>query len=119
MRPSEDKLIEDVKRASRPENLGMILVHNGIVRGSSRSGKTVEEMELDYDEEKLKEIVSEFENREGIEAIKVWINRGRLKVGDDIMVVVVAGRFRTDVLPTFEELISRIKKEVVVEKEIG
>ncbi|TCK05272.1 molybdenum cofactor biosynthesis protein MoaE [Phorcysia thermohydrogeniphila] len=119
MRPSVDKLIEDVKRASRPENLGMILVHNGIVRGSSRSGKTVEEMELDYDEEKLKKIVSEFESRDGIEAIRVWINRGRLKVGDDIMVVVVAGRFRTDVLPAFEELISRIKKEVVVEKEIG
>jgi len=118
MKPSVDALIEEVKKTSDLKNLGMILVHNGVVRGSSRSGKTVEGMELDYDEEKLKEVVSEFENREGIAAIRVWINRGRLKVGDDIMVVAIAGRFRTDVLPAFEELISRIKKEVVIEKEI-
>jgi molybdopterin synthase catalytic subunit len=117
MKPSVDALIEEVKKVSDLKKVGMILVHNGIVRGSSRSGKAVKEMELDYDEKKLKEIVSEFESREGIEAIKVWINRGRLKVGDDIMVVVVAGRFRTDVLPVFEQLISRIKKEVVVETE--
>ncbi|RUM43942.1 MAG: molybdenum cofactor biosynthesis protein MoaE, partial [Desulfurobacterium sp.] len=62
--------------------------------------------------------ISEIERRNGIEAVKVWINRGRLKVGDDIMVVVVAGRFRKDVLPAFEELISRIKEEVVVEREV-
>ena len=40
-----------------------------------------------------------------------------LKVGDDIMYVLVAGRLRTNVLPTFEELVSKIKREVVSEKE--
>ncbi|SMO65192.1 molybdopterin synthase catalytic subunit [Balnearium lithotrophicum] len=118
MRPSVDELIDKVKRNSNPENLGMILVHNGIVRESSRSGERVSEMELSFDSEKLNEVVSEIEKKDGIEAVEVWINKGRLKVGDDIMVVVVAGRFRSDVLPAFEELISRIKKEVVVEKEI-
>ena len=118
MRPSVEELIRDVKRSSDPKNLGMVLVHNGIVRGSSKKGEAVEGMELDYDEEKLKEVISEIERRDGIEAVKVWINRGRLKVGDDIMVVVVAGRFRKDVLPAFEELISRIKEEVVVEREV-
>ncbi|RUM90157.1 MAG: molybdenum cofactor biosynthesis protein MoaE [Thermovibrio sp.] len=118
MRPSVDELIDRVKRSSNPGNLGMILVHNGIVRGSSRSGERVSEMELSFDSEKLKKVVSEIEKKDGIEAVEVWINEGRLKVGDDIMVVVVAGRFRSDVLPAFEELISRIKKEVVVEKEI-
>ncbi len=34
------------------------------------------------------------------------------------MIVAVAGRYRSDVLPAFEELISRIKKEVVLEKEV-
>jgi molybdopterin synthase catalytic subunit len=111
-------MIDRVKRNSNPENLGIILVHNGVVRGSSRSGERVSEMELSFDRERLKDVVSEIEGRDGIEAVEVWINEGRLKVGDDIMVVVVAGRFRSDVLPAFEELISRIKKEVVVEKEI-
>jgi molybdopterin synthase catalytic subunit len=118
LRPSVDEMIDRVKRNSNPENLGIILVHNGVVRGSSRSGERVSEMELSFDRERLKDVVSEIEGRDGIEAVEVWINEGRLKVGDDIMVVVVAGRFRSDVLPAFEELISRIKKEVVVEKEI-
>jgi len=118
MRPSVDKLIEEVKKASNPENVGMILVHNGVVRASSKTGKKVSEMELSFDEEKLKEVISSIEKREGIEAVRVWINSGRLKIGDNIMIVVVAGRFRSDVLPALEELLSRIKKEVVVEKEI-
>ncbi len=118
MKPSVDKLIEEIKKVSNPENVGMILVHNGIVRASSKTGEKVSEMELSFDEEKLKEVISSIEKRDGIEAVRVWINSGRLKIGDDIMIVVVAGRFRSDVLPAFEELISRIKNEVVVEKEI-
>ena len=117
-RVSADELIERVKRRARPENLGMVLVHNGVVRGSSRSGREVKEMELSVNREKLKELIEEIEKREGIEAVEVWINEGRLKVGDDIMLVAVGGRFRSDVLPAFEELIGRIKREVVVEKEI-
>lgn len=112
-----DELLEKVKKKSNSENLGMILVHNGIVRGSSRSGKKVSGMELKVDWQKLEEVKGEIEKREGIEAVEVWLNEGKLKVGDDIMIVVVAGRFRSDVLPAFEELISRIKREVVVEDE--
>lgn len=118
MRPSIDEVVERVKRRSNPENLGMVLVHNGIVRGSSRSGSKVSGMELSYDEEKLEELVLEIESRDGIEAVEVWLNSGELSVGDDIMIVVVGGRYRSDVLPAFEELISRIKKEIVVEKEV-
>jgi len=117
-RPGVEELIKRVKERSRPENLGMVLVHNGVVRGSSKAGKKVSEMELSVDREKLKEVVEEIEKREGIEAVEVWINEGRLKVGDDIMLVAVGGRFRSDVLPAFEELIGRIKKEVVVEREV-
>jgi hypothetical protein len=40
-------------------------------------------------------------------------------VGDDIMYVLVAGRFRTDVLPTLQELLGIIKKDVVKEQETG
>ncbi len=118
MRPSIDEIVKRVKGRSNPENLGMVLVHNGVVRGSSRSGGKVSGMELSYNAEKLKQLISEIESREGIEAVEVWLNSGKLNVGDDIMVVAVAGRYRSDVLPAFEELISRIKKEVVLEKEV-
>ena len=50
--------------------------------------------------------------------MRAWINRGKLKVGDDIMFLLVAGRFRTDVLPVFESTLSTIKNKIVKESEI-
>lgn len=113
-----EKWIEEVKKHPNSDSVGMILIHNGIVRASSRSGKAVKGMRLSYNEQKLQSIVNEFKNREGIVDIKVWINEGELKVGDDIMKVLVAGRLRTDVFPVMEELVGKIKKEVVYEEEI-
>jgi molybdopterin synthase catalytic subunit len=34
------------------------------------------------------------------------------------MLLLVAGKFRTDVLPVFEELLSVIKSEIVTEEEV-
>ena len=42
--------IEEVKQTTNPEELGMILIHNGIVRGTSKSGKPVHGMKLSWDE---------------------------------------------------------------------
>ena len=114
-----DRWIEEVKQGATPEELGMILVHNGIVRGTSKSGKPVRGMKLSYDQKKLASLVPVFKRRSGIIEVKVWINSGNLKVGDNIMFLLVAGRFRTDVLPVFEEFLSMIKNEIVAEEEIG
>jgi molybdopterin synthase catalytic subunit len=112
-----EEWINQMKQGLDPGELGMILVHNGIVRATSKKGEPVQGMRLSYDEEKLERVISEHREKDGIAGIRVWINRGELKVGDDIMVVLVAGRFRTDVLPAFESLVRRIKSEVVAEQE--
>lgn len=112
-----EKFIRELKNSCAPENLGMILVHVGIVRGSSKDGSPVKKMKVDFSEEKLKALIKKYERKEGICGIRVWINRGLLKVGEPIMVVAVAGRFRKDVLPCFEELINQLKNNVVEEKE--
>ena len=112
-----DKWLEGVKRKVDPSLLGMILVHNGVVRGTSKHGKPVTGMKLSYDQAKLQSCVERFKAREGIVEIKAWINEGDLKVGDDIMLLLVAGRLRTDVLPVFQEVLSIIKNEVVREEE--
>ncbi len=114
-----EEWLAEVKKTADPEGLGMVLVHNGVVRGTSEQGNPVSGMNLSYDEEKLQRLVSEQKRKDGIVDIKVWINRGELKVGDDIMLVLVAGRFRTDVLPVFEFLLSTIKREIVHERELG
>ena len=113
-----DSWIEEVKRKANPEELGMILVHNGIVRGTSKSGKPVRGMKLSYNQEKLDSVMPVFKQKPGITAVKVWINTGDLRVGDDIMLLLVAGRFKTNVFPVLEELLSIIKSEVVIEKEV-
>jgi len=114
-----DKWIEEIKQKTDPQEIGMILVHNGVVRATSKAGKPVKAMRLTYDRDKLDAALQGFEKRNGIACIKVWINSGDLKIGDDIMYAAVAGRFRTDVFPVFEELISFIKREIVREQEIG
>ena len=112
-----EQWLEEVKKSADPGALGMILVHNGIVRATSKKGKPVHGMSLSYDKAMLERAITEHKKRDGIETIRVWINSGELRVGDDIMIVLVAGRFRTDVLPVFESLISIIKNEIVTERE--
>ncbi len=110
--------LKEVKESADPSALGMILVHEGIVRGTSKAGGRIRGMRLSHDKEKLDKLVSELRQREGIVDIRVWINSGDLKIGDDIMLALVAGRFRTDILPVFVELLTAIKSEIVQEREI-
>jgi molybdopterin synthase catalytic subunit len=110
--------IKEIKKECPPDMLGMILFHNGIVRATAKDGAKVQAMNLFYDKAKLDKAVREFKKRDGIADIKAWINEGHLKIGDDIMNVCVAGRFRKDVLPVFQELISMIKTEIVKEEEL-
>lgn len=113
-----ERWINEIKATTPPSALGMILIHNGLVRATDKHGRKVLGMELSYDAKKLEEIEKEFSKKEGIVAVKIWINEGRLPVGADIMKVCVAGRFRTDVLPVLTELVALIKTQVVSEKEI-
>lgn len=112
-----DQWIEEIKKRSDFENLGMFLCHHGIVRATSKDGKPVKSMHLSYNKDKLRTLVEEVSRREGIVSVKVWINEGLLHVGDEIMYALVAGKFRTNVFPVLDELISRIKKEIVSEAE--
>lgn len=112
-----EKWISEIKKDSDFKNLGMFLIHNGVVRSTSKNGKVVKGMDLSYDKEKLKSLIDTFKKREGIVDVRVWINEGSLKVGDDIMYVLVAGKLRTYVLPALQELVSKIKEEIVFEVE--
>jgi len=96
----------------------MILIHNGIVRAKAKDGKVVQAMRVFYDRSMLDDTVRELKKKDGIAEIRVWINEGALQIGDDIMKICVAGRFRTDVLPVFQDLLTIIKRDIVTEEEI-
>jgi molybdopterin synthase catalytic subunit len=113
-----EEWLKETKEKSDFKDLGMILVHNGIVRATSKDGRSVKGMHLSYDKKKLASLIDELRRKDGIVEIKAWINEGDLNVGDNIMYAFVAGRFRTIVIPVLEELVARIKQEIVSEKEI-
>lgn len=113
-----EQWIKEIKKECPPDLLGMILVHNGVVRATSKKGEPVGSMNLSFDQASLDKAVARCKSSEGIVDVRVWINSGTLQVGDDIMYVCVAGRFRNDVLPVFQELIALIKTEIVKEEEL-
>ena len=98
--------------------IGMILAHQGIVRGTSRSGEPVRGMMLRSDGERLEEVLAEAGTWPGVCAVRGWVNEGPLSVGDDVMRVLVAGDVRDNVFAALQRLVSLIKSEVVSESEL-
>jgi molybdopterin synthase catalytic subunit len=100
------------------QNVGMILVHNGIVRGTSRAdGSKVSCVDVTPDHDKIKALCQEFQGREGIHKVLAEAKSGRLQVGDDLLFIVVAGDFRENVKACLSDLLDRIKSEAVVKTE--
>ena len=123
--PSMDAWLKEAKQAENAHRVGMYLTHNGIVRESNKAsvryGETerkVKGMLFSYDAEKLDAVVDEARGMEGIYYIKVWLNEGELKTGDDIMYVLIGGDIRPRVVDCLQYLVGRIKNECVVENEI-
>ena len=117
-RPSLEAWLEEVKREPGAARIGMYLAHNGVVRGTSRDGTPVSGMDLACDHQRLRAVVEEIERRPGVVTVRVWVNEGRLAVGDDIMLVLVGGDIRENVIGALQELVRLIKTEVVKEREL-
>ncbi len=123
--PSIDQWMKEAKADPSAGLCGMYLVHNGTVRETAkakvRSGeentKPVTGMFFQADEEKLEAAVRAARQMEGIYYVRVWLNEGELKPGDDIMLVLVGGDIRPRVIDALQTLVGTIKNECVVEKE--
>jgi len=106
------EMIGRVKAHPHYQRVGMILSHNGVVRGTSRDGKPVRELNIRVDRDRLTEIISEMKRRPGIVEILAEVREGKLSVGEDVMIVVVAGDFRENVFSVLMDTVNTIKKEV-------
>jgi molybdopterin synthase catalytic subunit len=95
----------------------MIASHLGLVRGSSRDGRTVTAIEVAYDRERLRKIVEEMKGLPGILDIQVETSEGRLEVGDEILAVVVGGDIRENVFDALVRTVNRIKAEASRKRE--
>jgi len=105
-------MIEKMKRHPRFREVGMILTHTGIVRGHSRDGRPVSEVEVRADLQSLEKVIGEMKARPGIVEILAEVREGRLRVGEEIMNVAVAGDIRENVFAALVDTVNRIKAEV-------
>ncbi len=115
--PSVDTLINEVIHETEGQ-IGMILTHVGVVRASSRNGTPVRGVRIRVNEDKLNEILAQARAQEGIFAVKAFVREGELKVGDKVMVLLVAGDFRENVFRTLRETLDQIKAQVTTKEEI-
>jgi len=124
--PSLDTWLREAKALpDAPEN-GMYLFHNGVVRAAPKAVVRLGEervqdvggMLFSYDEEKVAAAIERAKRMPGIFHVRVWLNSGRLKLGDDIMLVLIGGDIRPRVIDALQSLVGEIKSHCVVEQEI-
>ena len=125
-RPSLDQWLAEAQADPAAAQCGMYLFHTGVVRSTPkakvRSGKDMDRIvravDFSYDEGKVAEAVARVKAMPGIFYVRVWLNRGLLPVGDEIMLVLVGGDIRPRVIDALQSLVGEIKTSCVSEQEV-
>jgi molybdopterin synthase catalytic subunit len=107
------QMVADIKAHPEFSKAGMILAHNGVVRETTRDGRAVTGLEIEVDHDRLEQILAKERARPGILDIQVYIQENKpLKVGDDVMFLVVAGNIRENVIAALTDTLNQIKADV-------
>jgi molybdopterin synthase catalytic subunit len=125
--PSMDTWLKEAKKDPSAVNVGMFLAHNGVVRQTPKAkvrngiddGSVVTGMDFSFDQGKVDMAIAEAKMLDGIYYVRVWLNEGRLGLGDDIMFVLIGGDIRPHVVDALQYLVEKIKTECVIEIEQG
>ncbi len=113
-----NRMIEAIKNRPDFDKVGMVLCHNGVVRATSRDGRKVSGLRVAVDHDKLEQIISEQRRKPGIQDIRVEIAENRdLAVGDDVMLLAVAGDIREHVIAVLTDTLNLIKSTVTAKTE--
>jgi molybdopterin synthase catalytic subunit len=113
------RIAEIKKQPGFQDNVGMILIHNGVVRNWSRKDKgKVKALEVTPDLIKIEAIRQELLHRKGIFDIVIETRSGIFQPGDDLLFLIVAGDIREHIKPVLAELLDRVKAEAIAKKEL-
>jgi len=106
-------LIDRIRQHPGFAGVGMILCHNGVVRATSRDGRKVSGLRVTVDHQRLALLLESQRQTPGILDIQVEIAEDRdLAVGQDVMVLAVAGDIRETVIQTLQTTLEAIKTTV-------
>ena len=113
-----NKMMQQIKSQPDFNKVGMVLCHNGVVRATSRDGRKVSGLRVAVDHEKLEQIIAEQRLKSGIQDIRVEIAENRdLAVGNDVMLLAVAGDIRENVIAVLTDTLNLIKSTVTTKTE--
>ena len=123
--PSMDQWLAEAKASENADKCGMFLTHNGVVRATAkaqvREGEqkpAVSQVEFSYDAAGVEAAIAEALTWDGVYYVKVWLNEGVCNVGDSLMYVLIGADIRPRCIDALQNLVGKIKNELVVEKEI-
>ncbi|WP_165062013.1 MULTISPECIES: molybdenum cofactor biosynthesis protein MoaE [unclassified Adlercreutzia] len=124
--PSIDQWLKEAKTSPEAEQCGMFLTHNGVVRitpkAQVREGVeglgNVAQVEFSYDAAGVDAAIEEALTWPGVYYVRVWLNEGKLGVGDSLMYVLIGADIRPNCIDALQKLVGKIKNDLVVEKEI-
>jgi len=114
------KTIAELKqRPDFTENVGMILIHNGVVRNWSRQDHSqVSSLQTEVDFKLIELLRQEYLKKPGIYEIIIETESGTFQPGDDLLFILVAGDLRENIKPVLSELLDRVKAEAISKKEV-
>ena len=120
-----DDWLREAKSAPTAPLVGMYLFHNGVVRRTPRAtvrhgqeAPPVAGMLLTCDEAALQAAIAQAKQLPGIYYVRVWINQGRLSVGDDLMYILLGGDTRPHTVEAMQTLLTQIKQTCLTEQEL-
>jgi len=112
-----ESLMSRIRR--KTDEIGTILIYVGVVRGS-RGEEGVLRLEFEADEEEMKKwmsnVIGDVKAKYGVVDVIVQHRSGTVKVGEDIMHVLVASKRRAEAFKALSEIIDRIKNESPIRK---
>ena len=107
------ELIDTIKSHPDYHKVGMILCHNGVVRSTSRDGREVSGLRIAVNHQRLKQVIANNKSKPGIVEILVEIAEDKeLALGEDVMLLVVAGDIRENVIVVLRDTLEAIKTTV-------
>lgn len=113
-------IINSVKNNANIEKVGSVLSFNGIVRNTSKSGRSVQSLTIDaYDElanKSINKICQDIKKEEGIIDIRIIHLKGTFEISEDLVYVVVASAHREEGFKALRTAVERYKSEIEVWK---
>lgn len=112
-------VLDSVKKHPDFGKAGMLLCHNGVVRETSRDGRKISGLTVKVDHKRLADVIREQSGRKGIVDVRVVIAEDRfLNVGEDIMLIAVAGDVRENVIQVLSDTLNAVKSSVTTKTEV-